>query len=104
VGTVRSTTLLLNATNPSTDGPKVYATGNSWNETKLTWNSQTPPSGAALADALNVPTGTLRYLLSANAAAGGNYNYVLMDGTTDNIAITSREAATNKPLMVVTYS
>jgi glucose/arabinose dehydrogenase/PKD repeat protein len=91
-GSPQSARLRLFVTDPTTDGPAVYTTGNTWSETGITWNNRPArTSGAtddkgALADVSWVEY-DVRPLVSGN----GTYSFVLATSSVDGINFKSRE-------------
>jgi PKD repeat protein len=101
---VKSVTLRLFVTDASPDSGSVYAIADTtWKQASLTWNTapaipQTPIAGfvpAVLGQwvQITLPAGTI--------TGDGTYSFALKSNNTNLVAYNSREAATNKPQLVI---
>lgn len=105
-GTVESATLRLYASNGSTNGPAAYGTATGWTETGITWNSGRPArTTGVLEDKATIPTGTwVEWNVSASVTGNGLYSFNLAPTSSDGTDMSSREAASNRPELVVLTS
>lgn len=94
--------LYLYVSNGSVDGPSVFAAGDGWTETGITWNNQPATSGPALDSIGPVGNGVWR-VLDVTAAVRGNgpVNLALIGDSTDSLTAPSREATSRQPRLVV---
>ncbi|HEV3364103.1 MAG TPA: DNRLRE domain-containing protein [Acidimicrobiia bacterium] len=103
-GTVTGARLRLYATDPTGNGPAVYLAdpNAAWTETGLTWNNRPARIGGILANAAKVSSGRyLEYDVTAAIAANGTYSFNLVAEATDGVDFNSREAAANRPQLVI---
>ena len=105
-GTVQSARLRLYASNGSTNGPAAYGTATSWSEAGITWNSGRPArTTGVLEDKATIPTGTwVEWNVSAVVTGNGLYSFNLAPTSSDGTDMSSREAASNRPELVVLTS
>ena len=104
-GAIQSATMRVFATNGSANGPAVYATGNSWLETGITWNSRPAQVGAAADDKGSVTSGTwIEFNVTALVSGNGTFSFVLVPTSSDGMDTRSRQASTNRPELVVVSS
>jgi len=104
-GTVSSARLRLYASNGSADGPAVYPTGTGWAETGLTWASRPPRTGPASDDRGSVGKGAwVEFDVTPLVAGNGSFSFTLAQPGTDGADFNSREAAANRPELVLTLS
>ena len=105
-GTFVSATLRLYASNGSTNGPAVYGTATAWTETAITWNGGRPArTTGVLEDKPNIPTGTwVEWNVSALVTGNEIYSFNLAPTSSDGTDMSSREAASNRPELVVLTS
>jgi Ca2+-binding RTX toxin-like protein len=102
---IESVKLRLYVLDPSANPQTVFAAGNGWTETGLTFNSAAAqaPRGVQLA-AQAVPVG-LNYveftLPNSVAQTAGDFTFEI-DGGADLATFSSREAAANRPQLVIT--
>jgi hypothetical protein len=104
-GTVRRAKLRLYATDATVNGPAVYTTGSSWQESSLTF--QTKPSVQThLATAGSVAANTwIEWDVTAAVSGNGTVNLALMPTGTDGTVFYSRNTNSNaayRPQLVVT--
>jgi hypothetical protein len=105
-GPVSNVKLRLYVTDASDDGGAVYSVATSWTETGLTYNNAPVISGSSLGATGTTVLGTyIEINLGAGAITGnGIYAFALKSVSTNNAAYNSREAATNPPQLVVTFT
>jgi chitodextrinase len=110
---VQSAKLRLYVSNGTVDGPAVYGSGEvGWTETSLTWANRPAPQTPASDDRAALGTGYAEWdvtsLINAiEPGAGhpsGQVALVLSQTNSDGTTFNSKEAATNKPQLVVTLS
>jgi myo-inositol-hexaphosphate 3-phosphohydrolase len=103
-GAVQGAKLRLYATNGSTNGPAVYGTGTAWDEAAITWASGRPArTTGVVADAAAVPSGTwVEYDVTSLVTGNGPVSFNLAPTSSDGTDVSSREATTNRPQLVVT--
>jgi len=101
-GPVHSARLRLYATNASADGPTVRTTTSSWGETTLTWANRPVPVGAVTDDrgAISVNAYS-EWDVTPSIQADGTLSFVLAQPGTDAADFSSREAAANRPQLIV---
>ncbi len=98
--TISGAQLRMFTTDPSPDGGHVYAAGNGWTETGITWNNAPPPTGAQLGafgsvttnawGAVNLPAGTI--------PGEGSYTLAVVGQSTNSAYYSSREGANSPEL------
>jgi chitodextrinase len=99
---VQQATLRLYVTNSSKDGPGVYPTSNSWDESTITWNNRPTRDTTPVADLGTVRKGTwVEYDVTSLVAGNGTYSIALATPSTDASDFDSREMG-NPPQLVVT--
>ena len=103
-GSVASAKLRLTSTSDGTaDGPAVYTTGTTWNETTVNWNTKPAPTSAATDDKGAIAANTtVDYDVTPFVTGNGTYSFRLATTSTDGVYFNSREAATARPQLVVT--
>ena len=104
-GTVQSALLRVYSTTDSTrNGPAVYATGNSWSETGITWNNRPARTSGAADNKGSIPKNTwVEYNVTALVTGNGTYSFVLAGDSNDDIIFSAREGS-NPPQLVVTFN
>ena len=99
---VTAARLRLWVTDPSGNGPEVYASQTDWNEQAVTWNTRPPSTSGLLADVGSVSAGTfVDYDVSAHVTGDGTWSFVLRADSTDGADFHSREN-TNPPRLIIT--
>lgn len=101
---VKRATLRLYATDPSADGPAVYATSPEWHYLSLTWNNAPAPRGPALADVGAVADNAFtEWDVTAWVQGMGEYSFVLVSNTDDGVVYLSDNGAGDEkdPQLVV---
>jgi len=103
VGTVTSARLRLWAVDASVDGPALYPTDPGWTETDITWATKPGRTEPMLADLGAVTARTwVEYDVTSLVHGDGSYAFVVAGQSTDQSDFASREAAANRPELVVT--
>jgi len=101
-GPVQRATLTLHATNGTVDGPAVYPTGTGWSEGGLTWNSRPVRTGPPSDDKGAISTGTTsQWDVTPLVSGNGDVAFVLAQVGNDGGDFNSREAASQRPELVV---
>jgi myo-inositol-hexaphosphate 3-phosphohydrolase len=104
-GMVTSAKLRVYAFNGSIDGPAVYTTGTAWSETEITWNARPARTSAALADKAAIAVNSwVEYDVTPAVTGNGSYSFDLGATSSDGVDLNAREAAANRPELVVTSS
>jgi hypothetical protein len=102
-GTVSSAKLRLYVTQSTVDGPAVYPTGTAWTETGLTWATRPARTGTASDDRGALPSSAYaEWNVTSLVPAGGQVGFVLAQTGTDGVDFNAKEAAANRPQLVVT--
>jgi sugar lactone lactonase YvrE len=99
---VTSARLRLFATDPTSNGPKVYRSDPDWNEATITWNDRPTRTAGVVADMGSVRSG--RYVewdVSSVVAGGGIHSFELVPDSSDGFDARSSEAGSNPPQLVV---
>ncbi len=104
VGAVKKATLRIFITGSSKNGPALYLTTNSWSENLLNWSNQPALIGAAIEDKGAVSAGTwVQYNVTNSVAADGTYSFAVVPTSDDSVFFSSREAASNRPELLLEY-
>jgi acid phosphatase type 7 len=86
------------------NGPAIYATGNTWTETGITWSNRPARTGSAADNKGSVSINTwVEYNVTALVTGNGTYNFVLAGDSNDNVRFSAREGS-NPPQLVVTFA
>jgi hypothetical protein len=96
--------LRLYATDPTGNGPALYrADPNAlWTEAGITWNNKPAPTGGAVANLGSISAGRyVEYDVTGAVTANGVYTFNLVADSTDGVDFNSREAASNRPHLIV---
>ena len=102
-GSIRSAKLRVYAYSGTVDGPAVFTTNPAWNETAINWNNRPPRTSATTDDKGAVSTNTwVEYDVTSFVTSNGTYSFGLAGTSSDGIDFRSREAATERPQLVVT--
>ena len=104
-GKVQNAKLRLFSSSNTVDGPAVYPTSSGWVENTINWNSKPAPTGAALSDSTNIPTGAwVEWDVTAAVTGAGPFSFRLAQTGSDGVNFHSRESATtaSRPELVVT--
>ncbi len=104
-GVIQTVRLRVYCTTDATkNGPAVYATGNTWTETGITWNNRPPrTSGAADNKGAIAKNAWVEYDVTALVTGNGTYSFVLAGDSSDSVRFSSREGA-QPPQLVITFS
>jgi outer membrane biosynthesis protein TonB len=95
--------LWVQANGGTQDGPHVQATGTSWNETSLTWNTRPPRTSGTLDDKGRLKGSTwAEYDVTAAVTGNGAVSFVLLPQSTDGAVFDSRETP-NPPQLVLEF-
>ena len=102
-GSIQSATLRLwVGTDATGNGPAVFTTASTWSENSITWANRTARVGTGTDDKGSIPTNSwVEFNVASLIAGNGTYDFVLAGTSTDGINFSSREAATNKPQLVI---
>ena len=91
-------------TNGTNNGPAVYAAGNSWTETGITWNTRPAlVSGAADNKGALGTNAWVEYDVTALVTGDGTYTFALLADSADGVTFSSRQGSTS-PQLVLTLS
>jgi hypothetical protein len=103
-GTIQNARLRVYATSENTrDGPAVYATGNNWTETGITWNNRPARTGNAADNKGSIGTNTwVEYSVTSLVNGNGTFNFLLAGDSNDNVIFSAREGS-NPPQLVITF-
>jgi len=106
--TISAATLRVFATTSSkcTLGVEVLRAANdTWGEKTIKWSNQPGPTGPVLASATWTPTGYKDFNVTAAVTGGGPVSFLIRHAVgcnaTGDVSLTSREAASNQPQLVV---
>jgi len=95
---------VYDTTNASANGPAIYATGTSWVETGITWNTRPARLSGALDNKGSISTSTwVEYNVTAWVTGNGTFSFVLAADSTDAATFSSRQGA-QPPQLVLTLS
>jgi fibronectin type 3 domain-containing protein len=101
---VQSAKLRVYAYNGTVDGPAVYTTGTAWTESTVNWNSRPTPTSAAIDDKSTIAANSwVEYDVTSIVTGNGTYSFRLASISTDGVDMYSRENATLRPELVVTF-
>jgi hypothetical protein len=103
-GTVTSAKLRLYAYTGSGNGPAVFSTSNSWSELGLTWTNRPARTSAATDDKASIPSNSwVEYDVKSFIGGNGTFSFVIATTSNDGVDIYSREAASLRPELVLTF-
>jgi glucose/arabinose dehydrogenase len=101
-GTVRSARLRVFATAGTVDGPAVYTTSSGWTERGITWSNR-PARSSPRDDKGAIAAGAFaEFDVTPFVTGNGTVAFALATGSADAVDLSSREAAGNRPELVVT--
>ena len=104
-GNVVSATLYVYAYDGTVNGPKVYRTFSTWEETTITWSNRPRTTGGALDDVGEVRKRSWVAIdVTAAITGNGSFNFLLRTTSTDGMSVYSRESSSNQPRLVVATS
>ena len=91
-------------TDASNDGGQLFAAGDGWTETGITWANAPATVGSALGSAGSVTANTWVdiTLPGTTFPSDGSYTFALLSHSTNNVYYTSR-SGTNKPELDLTF-
>jgi sugar lactone lactonase YvrE len=102
-GPVSSARLRAFVTNSSANGPEVYSSATGWVESTVTWNSKPARTSGLLADAGAVSSGSwVEWDVTAAVTGNGTYSFDLVGDSSDGTDLSTKEAGSNPPQLVVT--
>jgi len=109
---VQSAKLRLYVIDASTTGGSIYPVSNNylntttpWTETGLTWQNAPSISGAPLSTLGAVALNTwVEYDVTAAIQGNGTYNFAISSTATNAVYFNSKEATTNRPVLVITLA
>jgi len=104
-GSVQRATLRLYATtNGTTNGPAVYAAGNTWTETGITWNNRPAlVSGASDNRGAISPNTWVEFDVTPLVIGNASYSFALVGDSSDGVEFSSREGSA-PPQLIVTVT
>jgi len=102
---IKSARLRLHVSNASPKGGVLYPVADTtWTEGAVTWANAPASGSTAVATVGAVNLGQwIDVDVSSHVKAEGTYSLRLKGGSTDGVGYTSKEAAANRPQLVVTY-
>jgi hypothetical protein len=102
-GAVQNAKLRVYAFSGTANGPAVYATTSGWTETGLTWSAKPAPTSAARDDKGAIGVNTwVEYDVTPFVTGNGTVSFRLAGTSSDGVDFHAREAAANRPELVVT--
>ncbi len=102
-GSIRSAKLRVYAYSGTVDGPAVFTTNPAWNETAVNWNNRPPRTSVTTDDKGAVATNSwVEYDVTSFVTSNGTYSFGLAGTSSDGADFRSREAATDRPVLIVT--
>ncbi len=101
-GPIQSARLRLYVTDNRTEnGPAVYATDNTWEESSITWNNRPAPTSNAVDNAEELDSNSwLEYDVTSLVTGSGTFSFVLIADSTDGVVFSSREGDQPPQLMI----
>jgi hypothetical protein len=104
-GPVSKAVLRAFVTNGSPNGPAVYRTETGWTEGGIDWSNRAPRTSDPLDDKGAVSANTwVEWDVSAAVGPNQVYSFNLATNANDGTDISSKEAASNRPQLVVTFT
>ncbi len=104
-GSVTGAKVRLRVTDSTSDAPQLFATTTGWSESAMTWNDQPGSVGSLLSDLGSVSKGTwIEYPVTVTVTGDGTFAFVLIPQSSNGMKVSSREAKTNRPQLVITVS
>lgn len=102
VAPIKKATFRCFVVNGTTDGPRMFLVPSTWSEKTLTYNNRPLASGAALVDLGSVSLGSwLAIDVTAAVKGNGAYSFLLEPTSLDALGCSSREAASNRPELLI---
>jgi Calcineurin-like phosphoesterase len=104
-GPIQSARLRVYVTDNGTqDGPAVYGTDSSWDESSITWSNRPAPTSDALDNKEQLGTNSwVEYDVTPLVAGTGTFSFVLVADSSDGVTFSSREGD-QPPQLVLTLS
>jgi len=103
-GPVSSAKLRVYAYTGSGNGPAVFSTSNTWSESGLTWTNRPARTSAATDDKGSIATNSwVEYDVKSFVGGNGTFSFVIATTSSDGVDIYSREAASLRPELVLTF-
>jgi acid phosphatase type 7 len=91
-------------TTDTRNGPAVYATSSTWNETGITWNNRPARTGSAADNKGSIGTNTwVEYNVTSLVTGNGTFSFVLAGDSNDDVRFSAREGS-NPPQLVITFA
>jgi acid phosphatase type 7 len=86
--------------NGTQNGPAIYATDNSWDESSITWSNRPPPTSDALDNKGHLGSNSwVEYDVTSVVTGSGTFSFVLVADSSDGVIFSSREG--NQPPQLV---
>lgn len=102
-GAVQEAKLRLRVSNGTGNGPAIHTTTSAWSELGLTYNNRPAATSTAHDDKAGVAAGAwVEYDVKPFVTGNGSYDLKLVADSSDGMDFASREAASNRPELVVT--
>ena len=103
-GPVQSVKLRLYAYSGTADGPAAYSAGDAWTESGITWANQPAFTSGAVDDKGAIAANSwVEWDVTSLFSGPGIYDFGLATSSTDGVDMYSREAAADRPQLIVTY-
>jgi hypothetical protein len=103
-GPVSSAKLRVYAYTGSGNGPAIFSTSNTWTESGLTWTNRPTRTSAATDDKGSIPSNSwVEYDVKSFVGGNGTFSFVIASTSNDGVDIYSREAASLRPELVLTF-
>ena len=102
---IRAARLEFTAIDGTSDGPRLYRTGDDWTETGLTWNNRPSLLGGVLGNLGAISANSrVSYDVTGVVTQGKDYSFVVVPDSSDGVGFYSREStqADSFPRLVVT--
>lgn len=99
-GPVTNALLRILVKSATEDGPEIYTTSTSWEESGITWENRPAPAGAPLRDLDAVGTGWQELDLGAALTGDGEIAFVLVPTSSDGLTFSSRETTDGPQLLL----
>lgn len=91
-GPIQDAKVRVYATSSTVDGPAIYATGNNWSETSITWNTRLSSIGNALDNKAAITSqGWVEYNVTSVITGNGTFSFVLVADSEDGVEFSSRQ-------------
>jgi hypothetical protein len=106
-GTVTRARLRVYVTNPTGNAPAVYRADPNvvWSETGITWNNKPPRVGGIIANLGGISAKRyVEYNVTSSVTGNGTYTFNLKAESSDGADFSSKDAAGNRPQLVIETS